>query len=93
MMTLRSATISFVFGAMLLATACSGPANRSYAGPVVLVSSTSRAACESIEMACDPYEQSSGLARECHDLGRSPSTDEATCVARKSQCLAACPMR
>lgn len=92
-MNLRSATIPFVLAAAALAMACSAPASRSYSGPVVLVSSTNRAACESIEMACDPYEQSSGFARECHDLGRSPSTDEATCVAKKAQCLAACPLR
>lgn len=93
MMNLPSATLPLLFGAVLLAAACSAPANRPYSGPIVLVSSTHRAACESIEMACDPYEQSSGLARECHDLGRSTSTDEATCVARTSQCLAACPVR
>ncbi|MBS2017049.1 MAG: hypothetical protein JST00_29445 [Deltaproteobacteria bacterium] len=76
-----------------LAFACSGPAPRGYAGPTVLVSSTDRAVCEQIELACEAYERTSELGRECHDVARMPSTSEASCIARKAECLAACPPR
>lgn len=52
-----------------------------------------RPTCDAIDEACDPYEDKGGLAKECHDLGESKATPEATCLARKADCLAACPKK
>lgn len=86
-MTIRRSSSFFAAGLFLLA--CSGPQTRSYSGPTVLVSSTARAACEAIDIACDPHEHEGGLAKECHDIALS--SPEATCVARKAECLSTCP--
>lgn len=76
-----------------LLAACSGPAQTASLGPEVIVTSTGRAACEAIEIACDPHEQSGGVAKQCHDLGHSPNATEAMCIAHREECAAACPPR
>lgn len=54
-------------------------------------SSPARPACDAIDEACDAHEGKGGIAKECHDLAESSATPEATCAARKAECLAACP--
>jgi hypothetical protein len=54
---------------------------------------TARPTCDAIDDACDPYEDTPGLAKECHDMAEASTTEEAVCVRRKTECLAACPRR
>ena len=60
------------------------------AAPTTTTAGAARPTCDLIDHACDPHEDEGGLPKECHDLGESAKTDEATCVARKDECLAAC---
>jgi hypothetical protein len=53
--------------------------------------SSARPTCDAIDHACDPHEDEGGFAKECHDLAESASTEEAVCMRRKAECLAACP--
>lgn len=61
--------------------------------PAAVSKASPRPTCDAIDHACDSHEGEGGLAKECHDLGESAATPEATCVARKAECLAACPRR
>ncbi|MBX3187471.1 MAG: hypothetical protein KF819_10675 [Labilithrix sp.] len=71
----------------LLVFAC----NASEKPPLVPTSPSTRPTCDAIDRACDPHEDEGGLAKECHDLAEAAATDEAACVQRKAECLAACP--
>lgn len=61
--------------------------------PATKKEASARPSCDVIDEACDPYEDQPGLAKECHDLAENHGTPEATCVARKAECLAACPKK
>lgn len=79
---------------LLVLVACGGSQPPSTTSSAATSSASSaRPACDAIDEACDPHEGKGGLAKECHDLGESSATPEATCVARKAECLAACPAK
>jgi hypothetical protein len=94
-------SLSFSF-ALLLAAACGGaspePMVPAAEGPETTgaepaVEKAAAGACAEIDTRCDPHEDKGGLAKECHDLAEGPSADEATCSARRDECLAACPQQ
>ncbi|MCW5834767.1 MAG: hypothetical protein KIS78_20350 [Labilithrix sp.] len=81
---------------VLLAVACGGsppppPASPAEPAASAPAAAESRPSCDAIDEACDPHEDEPGLPKECHDLAESKTTTEATCAARKAECLAACP--
>jgi hypothetical protein len=90
---------TFIFSslaAVLLLVACGESKPPSTAASATSSSSSSspaRPTCDAIDEACDAHERAGGLAKECHDLGESTTTPEATCIARKAECLAACPAK
>jgi hypothetical protein len=75
----------------LLCFACGG--SKPEATAASTTSSAARPTCDAIDRACDPHEDKGGLAKECHDFSESSATTEATCVARKAECMAACPAK
>jgi hypothetical protein len=50
---------------------------------------TSFPACEEISSACHDLDTGSGFAHDCHELAHG-AKDEATCTAKKAECLAGC---
>ena len=85
------ALASSLLSSSLLLAACGGSQPAPGSASSATVSSSSRATCEAIDEACDPHENEGGLAKECHDLSESKATTEETCIARKAECLKACP--
>jgi hypothetical protein len=83
--------ISFVLLLFVGLVACGG--SKPAPASTTSASSGARPTCDLIDSACDPHEGKGGLAKECHDLGESPATTEATCLARQTECLAACPAK
>lgn len=47
--------------------------------------------CRVIASACHFYDQGSGLAHDCHELGHAG--DDVKCGPRKAECVSACPPR
>lgn len=84
--------LTFIFAITLVACGESKPPSTASSASTSSASST-RPTCDAIDEACDPYEGEGALAKECHDLAESSATPEATCAARKADCLAACPAK
>lgn len=93
---------SLIVAAALALVACGGgnastsPENPSTSGagaptPASNGAKAARPTCDAIDEACDPHEDEGGLAKQCHDLAEAAATPEATCLAKKAECLAACP--
>jgi hypothetical protein len=50
--------------------------------------------CRELSSACHSYDDGdAGVAHECHELGHDTNATAAMCVARRAECLAACPPR
>ena len=44
--------------------------------------------CYEVHETCEPFEGKGGPAQECHDMTYSATEEQ--CVAKKTECLAAC---
>jgi hypothetical protein len=77
--------------ALVACASAPAPAAAPTSSPTTTAAQTARPSCDAIDEACDPHEDKGGLAKECHDLAEATATPEATCAARKAECLAACP--
>lgn len=48
------------------------------------------ASCQAIIDACHPKDVGEGAAHDCHDFAHAPAANEASCAAKKTECLATC---
>jgi hypothetical protein len=46
--------------------------------------------CEELAMLCHEHDKTSAVAHECHVLGHSRESTEASCLAKRPACVEAC---
>jgi len=52
--------------------------------------SSAHPSCDAIIKACHPLDTGAGAIHDCHDLGHDHDATEASCAAKKGECLALC---
>lgn len=73
--------------ASLLGGACSSSSTTT---PPADAGTSEPPTCKLIYERCHPLDKGAGEIHECHELAEDKASTEATCVAKKNDCFAAC---